>query len=134
MPIDPGPLKNPGRVHPLLQQADAIGEASGTGPSVTFVKPAEAVIEELPGPMSIKSQNGQYTVQADGLYKNPDTGDQFQFRKGQVVGENAANFKRIGGWPGEPDEAAVEEAATAGAKQAEAPENKAAPAPEAKNK
>lgn len=83
--------------------------------------------------MSFKrnTQTGNFEVAADGVYENKNTGDRFQFRKGSVVGEDAANaMTRVGPWPGEVDEQAEEASATAKANPA--PENKAAPAPATK--
>jgi hypothetical protein len=77
--------------------------------------------------LKLNRETGNYVVEADGIYENSETGDRFQFRKGQVVGEYDAQFlKRAGPWPGETDEAALERETTSGKKAAPSPENKSA--------
>lgn len=120
-----GPIKNPGRVPRMLHTQDPIGTAG------LFREPTDR--EETIG-MSFKRNRdtGNMEVMQDGRYVNKNTGDPFQFRKGQVVSDDDAQaLQRTGPWPGETDE---EEAAVAGAKAAAPPENKAVPAPENKSR
>lgn len=89
------------------------------------------------GDFKLNTQTGAYEAQRDGVYERqadePVDRVRVQMRKGQAVSEaDAKAFSRVGPWPGEPDENAVEQQATASAKQAAPPENKAAPAPENK--
>lgn len=132
---DPGPVKNPNRVPMSLQEmGDNVGTETGTGPGLQIVQSGPLMEQGVPV-MSFKvnRDTGAFEVQVDGVYQNPATNDRFQFRKGHVVPEEVAKtFKRVGPWPGEVDENAVEAAETAQPKAAPAPENKAAPAPATK--
>lgn len=123
-----GPIKNPVRVPRMLHIQDPVGTA-GTFEGREPPKEIDA--------MSFKRNRdtGNMEVTQDGRYEHKTTKDAFQFRKGQVVSDDdAAVLVRTGPWPGEADEGAAEEAAVSGAKKAAEPENKAAPAPEAKSK
>jgi hypothetical protein len=120
-----GPIKNPVRVPRMLHIQNPVGTA-GTFEGREPPKEIDS--------MSFKRNRdtGNMEVTQDGRYAHKTTGDAFQFRKGQVVSDDDAQvLERTGPWPGETDE---EDAAVSGAKKAAEPENKAAPAPEAKNK
>lgn len=131
---DPEPVKNPARVPLSLQETgDNVGTETGRGVGVQIVRTQLGEPDQGVSLMSfrINRDSNAYEVQVDGVYENPATKDRFKYRKGQVVPEDVARtFKRVGPWPGEVDENAVEAAETAKAKAA--PENKAAPAPENK--
>jgi len=58
-----------------------------------------------------KLSDGNYVIERDGIYRNPATMDQFQFRRGQIVPPAVAGFQRIAPWPGEQDELSIEERA-----------------------
>lgn len=82
------------------------------------------------------SQTGHHEAIRDGVYErqaeNPASRDRVQMKKGHAVTEaDAKVFRRVGPWPGEPDEDAIEAQATE-AKAAQTPDNKMAPAPQNK--
>jgi hypothetical protein len=128
----PVPVKNPRRVPWVSQVHDPVGTVTGTGRGVQIV-PGPPPPREKPMSVKVNRETGNAEIQVDGIYEHAQTKDRFKFRKGQVIPEGDAKFfNRVGPWPGETDEEAIEAQATA-AKANAAPQNKAASAPENKN-
>src|SRR4030095_12724821 len=128
----PHPLvKNPDRVPELSQVVDPVGTAGGRRVGVTitksFLHPGRAQVSETES--TIMSEKPD-VVDRDGLYQD-DLGNQFQYRKDQVLGPGELKkLKRVGDFPKPQDPGEAELAATKADVQ---PENKMAQKPEDKS-
>src|SRR4029450_10209688 len=110
----PDPLvKNPDRVPELSQVVDPVGSAGGRRVGVTitksFLHPGRAQVIETE---SISMSEKPDIIESDGIYQD-DRGNQFQYRKDQVVGPGELKkLKRVGDFPKPETPGEAEAAAT----------------------